>query len=286
MNDFFSRKNVKVKLETKLFEEITGLKIPTYLQSELNKDSFIPSRVSEIANEEDIKLFKQDFEGLKYNKEQRSITADSTEESGKEEYENCGCQCDLEGCSCESNTTFEYSFNNSEDYQNSRDADSFIDGGNHSSDFSEMNIQKTQEVLNNKFIAESWHKIESELNQLQQGHETESDEDYEVVSDDVLTEDLEAHEESNNRVTSGRLSESTRVDYRTKTAAKILSDCSKINLNLHRIRLVNENITKEEEKQIHKQRKMIVKEMNRERRIQRAENSLISSHKKKALKKK
>jgi len=58
-NEFFRKKGVRTRDETALFEEITGLKIPEYLKVDgrLSKESFIPTRITEVANEEDFLLF-------------------------------------------------------------------------------------------------------------------------------------------------------------------------------------------------------------------------------------
>lgn len=58
-NEFFSRKGVEVRSEVELFEEITGLRVPEYLRIDgrLSMESFIPSRATEVANAEDLKLF-------------------------------------------------------------------------------------------------------------------------------------------------------------------------------------------------------------------------------------
>lgn len=60
-NGFFSKKGVQTRDETDLFEEITGLKIPEYLKidGKLSKDSFIPTRVTDVVNEEDFSLFTE-----------------------------------------------------------------------------------------------------------------------------------------------------------------------------------------------------------------------------------
>ena len=58
MNRFFSKKGFQVKNENEIFENVTGLKIPSYLKDiKLNKNSFIPTSLAEIANEEDASLF-------------------------------------------------------------------------------------------------------------------------------------------------------------------------------------------------------------------------------------
>lgn len=58
-NEFFSKKGVDVRSEVELFEEITGLRVPEYLRidGKLSMESFIPSRATEVANAEDLKLF-------------------------------------------------------------------------------------------------------------------------------------------------------------------------------------------------------------------------------------
>ena len=58
-NDFFARKGVEVLSEVEIYEDITGLKIPAYLRKDgtLSKDTFIPTRITEVVNEEDFELF-------------------------------------------------------------------------------------------------------------------------------------------------------------------------------------------------------------------------------------
>ncbi|KAL6121857.1 hypothetical protein NUSPORA_01172 [Nucleospora cyclopteri] len=72
INSFFRSKKIDVSTENDIFIEITGLRIPAYLKDiKLNKNSFIPSSLSEIANAEDVKLFMSD----------ESISCDSIEDS-------------------------------------------------------------------------------------------------------------------------------------------------------------------------------------------------------------
>lgn len=61
-NDFFRRKDVAVHNEVDVFERITGLKIPKYLKKEgrLSRETFIPSRITEVVNKEDLDLFMAD----------------------------------------------------------------------------------------------------------------------------------------------------------------------------------------------------------------------------------
>lgn len=63
MNEFFAKKDVNIIGEVDLFEDITKLKVPEYLKvnGKLNKDSFIPSRIMEVANKEDLSLFITDY---------------------------------------------------------------------------------------------------------------------------------------------------------------------------------------------------------------------------------
>lgn len=58
-NEFFKRKGVPTRDEIGLFEEITGLKVPEYLKVDgtLSKDSFVPTRITDVVNEEDFLLF-------------------------------------------------------------------------------------------------------------------------------------------------------------------------------------------------------------------------------------
>ena len=58
INSFFEKRGVSVERGNDLFEEITGNVIPSYLKGmEICKDAFIPSRVSEVGNEEDLAIF-------------------------------------------------------------------------------------------------------------------------------------------------------------------------------------------------------------------------------------
>lgn len=58
INNFFSKKGVDVIRGNDLFEEITGNVIPSYLKDmDIVKDVFIPSRVSEVGNLEDLAAF-------------------------------------------------------------------------------------------------------------------------------------------------------------------------------------------------------------------------------------
>ncbi|CAD26627.2 similarity to HYPOTHETICAL PROTEINS OF THE RIO1 FAMILY RIO1_YEAST [Encephalitozoon cuniculi GB-M1] len=61
INSFFSRKGVSVAKGNDLFEEISGNVIPLYLKDiDIGRDAFIPSRVSEVGNEEDLLAFAAD----------------------------------------------------------------------------------------------------------------------------------------------------------------------------------------------------------------------------------
>lgn len=63
-NEFFERKGVAVRDEVGIFEEITGLRVPQYLKKDgkLSRDTFIPSRITEVVNREDLALFVQQKE--------------------------------------------------------------------------------------------------------------------------------------------------------------------------------------------------------------------------------
>lgn len=65
-NEFFERKGVAVRHEVELFEDVTGLRVPEYLKVDgrLNKECFIPTRIIEVANSEDIGLFVEDRRGI------------------------------------------------------------------------------------------------------------------------------------------------------------------------------------------------------------------------------
>lgn len=91
-NEFFKRKGVHILNEVKIFEETTGLKIPEYLKTDgfLNKDVFIPSRISEVVNAEDFKLFLvENNKNEKENeKENENENENEIENENEKEIEN------------------------------------------------------------------------------------------------------------------------------------------------------------------------------------------------------
>lgn len=61
INKFFKKSGVDVVTENKLFEEITGINLPLCLKDiELTQKMFIPTRLDDIANQEDIENFVVD----------------------------------------------------------------------------------------------------------------------------------------------------------------------------------------------------------------------------------
>lgn len=69
INDFFEKRGVVVQKDIDIFEDITGLKIPDYLRDmKLSSESFIPTRITEVVNEEDYKNFCISSEDEESNK--------------------------------------------------------------------------------------------------------------------------------------------------------------------------------------------------------------------------
>ncbi|ELA41342.1 atypical/RIO/RIO1 protein kinase [Vittaforma corneae ATCC 50505] len=62
-NEFFEKKGVVVDHEVELFEDITGLRMPEYLKVDgrLNRECFVPTRIIEVANKEDVGLFIENY---------------------------------------------------------------------------------------------------------------------------------------------------------------------------------------------------------------------------------
>ncbi|KAI5168786.1 RIO kinase 1 [Pancytospora epiphaga] len=101
-NDFFERKGVSINSDVEVFERITGLKIPHYLKRDgkLSKDTFIPTRITEVANMEDYALFIPDkpdingnnsecrVESRSYETEDNEISNEESVSSNKEELDN------------------------------------------------------------------------------------------------------------------------------------------------------------------------------------------------------
>lgn len=88
INNFFIKRGVGITSGNDLFELITGHSIPLYLKDiGINKDSFVPFRVSEVGNNEDLEM----FEGNKENIESYEAGSDDSEfslesvDDGKEE---------------------------------------------------------------------------------------------------------------------------------------------------------------------------------------------------------
>ncbi|OQS55164.1 RIO1 [Ecytonucleospora hepatopenaei] len=75
INIFYKNKNVLLYDENTIFEKITNLKIPNCLKGiKLNKNSFIPTNLSEVVNEEDAYLFLED----------KNVNLENTSESREE----------------------------------------------------------------------------------------------------------------------------------------------------------------------------------------------------------
>ncbi|AFM98326.1 putative RIO kinase [Encephalitozoon hellem ATCC 50504] len=85
INNFFSKKGVEVIRGNDLFEEITGNVIPPYLKDmDIVKDVFIPSRVSEVGNLEDLAAFsveKKDYGKTEMSLEYSDASEDEIENS-------------------------------------------------------------------------------------------------------------------------------------------------------------------------------------------------------------
>lgn len=196
-NDFFQKKGVKVHSEIELFERITKLRVPEYLKidGKLNKDSFIPTRIVEVANKEDLSLFlteplkeKDDLEDNNYN---QSFVDDS---------------------------------------------DGLING------FNNLLLEKDTDINTNS---------------------NQDSEDEDGSSVNIESNEIEEIEENSNDAI--RIAEQTEAHFNLTKYADLSID--KINIYCRRLRLKNPNVTKEEEKIINRERKIIVKQMNKERRI-------------------
>lgn len=193
-NLFFARKGVKVRSEIEIFEEITGLKVPKYLvkgDGKLSRETFIPSRITEVVNKEDFELFMADNSGR------------------------------LKAAT----------------------------GGN------ENSSENSTEIL--------------------------SDNENEISSDSIgknLNNSLDENDNSD---------KNSNMSKKTVNGEVIINSDKIINIFSRKLRLKDVNATIEEEKAYNKERKQIVKEMNKERRAMRAvKNERMETQKsKKSVKK-
>lgn len=203
-NEFFQKKGICIKSEIEIFEGVTNLKIPEYLKvdGKLNKECFIPTRIMEVANKEDLGLFIDDsiiknLEGLHIN--------------------------------------------------NDKDQD----------DSEELDIDDNDNEDSNEDISE--YSNESDNEDIDQDISECSNECISDCSDDVSNDIFNIEDEPETRV----------IDNKDNIAH--FYDFSNINLYVRRLRLKNPEISKEQEKEINKIRKSIIKSMNKERRIKRVE---------------
>lgn len=97
INTFYRSRGVEVRSGNGIFESITGLRIPGYLQGvELNKNSHIPTSLGEIANIEDSEIFmargltrrERDIEGVEGDIESDIEYSGSTDQNTDQEYSN------------------------------------------------------------------------------------------------------------------------------------------------------------------------------------------------------
>ncbi|KAH9412248.1 putative serine/threonine-protein kinase RIO1 [Ordospora pajunii] len=64
VNVFFEKRGVRVASVNEVFEDVTGMKIPVCMEGmQIVSDVFIPSRVSEVRNDEDFEIFGRDMNG-------------------------------------------------------------------------------------------------------------------------------------------------------------------------------------------------------------------------------
>lgn len=239
-NDFFAKKGVSVRTEVDLFEEITTLRVPEYLKvnGKLNKECFIPSRIIEVANKEDLSLFINDFKntGLSDNfiANLGKLSFDSDEES--KEYVREG--------------------------QDSEDVSGNEEGSGNEEVSDELNEELSEEAI-----------VDDEAS-------------YEEVSEcssvNVESNDLSDFIEDDIDATFECLDKEKPAVFNLKTYAELTDN--KIDIYHRRLRLKYPEMTKAEEKEINKQRKAIVKQMNKERRIKRVQRK--DDYRKKDQKKK
>lgn len=238
-NEFFMKKGVKVESEIDLFEKITKLKVPEYLKinGKLNKDSFIPTRIVEVANKEDLSLFLKNAVGLGIE-----IIGDDDYNAKNDLYDNL--DDDLENLDDDNLENID-----DEDLENieeeNRENIEEEDNENIYSDNEKNNNYDLLSIRNYNILGTDLDNDESSVN-----IDSNEIENIEEVSDDVI-----------------KIRENTEAHFILKSFADLSLD--KINIYCRRLRLKNPYITKEEERAINKQRKAIVKQMNRERRIAR-----------------
>lgn len=220
-NDFFAKKGLKTLNEIELFEDITGLKIPNYLKvgDRLNKDSFIPTRIIEVANKEDLSLFIEN-----YSEAGMTVKMIDSENKFEDHSSNYNSDDDIE-LSLQDELGSEVRKDNS-------------------SESNDTDLEASSSGCSNIHISES--------DELQMNIET--------------------------------LPLGTEAKFALKSFADL--NLNSINIYVRRLRLKNPEITKEEEREANKQRKLIIKEMNQERRkarvIKKREYEKKNANKKKA----
>jgi len=239
-NEFFEKKGVKIRGEVGLFEEITQLKVPEYLSlnGRLIKDCFIPSRIIEVANKEDLKLFISDYKetGLDMKYFDDSGAIEDCEISSGEDCDNC--TEDYEDCTIEDS-----------DISNDEDKSTICDI---------KNLGENLQANLNLNIDDDDSSVDVESNELSNILD-EPNEDVPAVNHQIAKFDLK-----------------TYSDLTLKS----------INIYVRRLRLKNPLISKEEEKAFNKERKSLVKQMNKERRAMRAKRKVEFKRKNKNQKNK
>lgn len=245
-NEFFSKKIPQVKSEVELFEEITGLKIPKYLKvdGKLNKECFIPSRIIDVANKEDVSLFIDNYKDTGLSE---SFLANLGKLTFKTDENEGECSEDEE----------EYLSENEEldEQEYSEEQIEELDEEDYSYENEDLIIDENSSDLNSEDSLDSI--IDIEVNEISE----------------IVEEDVEYFETEDK----GQV-----ADFKLKSYSDLTD--FKIDIYVRRLRLKYPDMTKEQEKEINKQRKAIVKQMNRERRIRRVQRK--EDYKTKKMKKK
>lgn len=90
INSFFAKRGVDVRRGNEIFEDITGHRIPSYLKDvSIGRDTFIPCRVSEVGNEEDLEMFRASDEDRDEECSELSLES-SEEDTGDMGERTCG----------------------------------------------------------------------------------------------------------------------------------------------------------------------------------------------------
>ncbi len=250
-NDFFIKKIKSIKSEVDLFEDITGLRIPEYLKvdGKLNKECFIPSRIIEIANKEDISLFIDDFKNT-------GLSDNFLASLGNLNFDNVERDMGVK--------EIEYS-------SDIEEIDSEEDGEDDSLDqeeYYDANDQEDEMIDQEEFITEN-----------NDSHNVNLDHDNSDISSscDVDQNEICSIQDDFTLIVKN---DKTAI-FQLKTYAELTEN--KIDIYVRRLRLKYPEMTKDEEKKINKERKAIVKQMNKDRRIKRVQRK--EDYKKKDMKK-